>query len=178
MSSAISLFACAVSGHTGQMLTESLQLKLPTLIPELSYLCEQDTNLACKRLAKIVEVSNRICVSPPVSVLYENKGDLTWEERHCSFGDLCWMTWWKALRLGCNTAVLARGLAVINWNLYCNTRGNPSTKTRTTGYRSPSMFQMGFTEMSSTLTTTRSFGDDLADGLSVIPVVFLKFNST
>jgi hypothetical protein len=105
MSSAISLFACAVSGHIGQMLTGSLQLKLPTLIPELPYLCKQDTNLACKRLAKIVEVSGGICVSPLVSVLYENKGDLTWEERHCrSFGDLCWKTWWKALR--CWVAIL------------------------------------------------------------------------
>jgi hypothetical protein len=98
MSSAISLFAHAVSAHTGQMLGGNLQLKLPTLISELSYLCKQDTNLACKGLAKIVEVSGGASVSSLVLVLRENEC-LTWEERHCrSSGLLCWKTWSKGLR--------------------------------------------------------------------------------
>lgn len=57
ISSAISLFALAVScAHLADK-GGCVQLKLPALISKFSNLCQQDANLARKGFAKIVEVS-------------------------------------------------------------------------------------------------------------------------
>lgn len=40
----------------------NFELKLPALIPKLSYLCQQDANFARKGFAKIVEVFGRSAV--------------------------------------------------------------------------------------------------------------------